>query len=63
MTIPTQLSLQGFIAPDPYLHFSENGTARFSARVGVLQFRLNSNGSNAQLKPTFHDLRALPQDR
>ena len=56
MTIPTQMSLQGFIATDPDLHFSENGVARFSARVGVRQFRQNPDGSTTQLEPTFHDL-------
>jgi len=56
MTIPTQMSLQGFIATDPDLHFSENGVARFSARVGVRQFRQNPDGSTTQLELTFHDL-------
>src|SRR5680860_274197 len=56
MTIPTQMSLHGFIATDPDLHFSENGVARFSARVGVRQFRQNPDGSTTQLEPTFHDL-------
>ncbi len=56
MTIPTQMSLHGFIATDPDLHFSENGVARFSARVGVRQFRQDPDGSTTQLEPTFHDL-------
>src|SRR5680860_1052416 len=56
MTIPTQMSLHGFIATDPDLHFSENGVARFSARVGVREFRQNPDGSATQLEPTFHDL-------
>jgi len=56
MTIPTQMSLQGFIATDPDLHFSENGVARFSARVGVRQFRQNADGSTTQLESTFHNL-------
>ncbi len=56
MTIPTRVSLQGFIATDPDLHFSENGVARFCARVGVRQFRLNPDGSTTQVEPTFHDL-------
>ena len=56
MTIPTQMSLHGFIATDPDLHFSENGVARFCARVGVRQFRQNADGSTTQLEPTFHDL-------
>ena len=41
MTIPTQMSLHGFIATNHDLHFSESGVARFSARVGVRQFRQN----------------------
>ena len=56
MTIPTQMSLHGFIATDPDLHFSDPGVARFSARVGVRQFRRNPDGSTTQLEPSFHDL-------
>ncbi len=56
MTIPTQMSLHGFIATNHDLHFSENGVARFSARVGVRQFRQNPDGSTTQLEPTFHVL-------
>ena len=56
MRIPTPMSLQGFIATDPELHFSENGVAGFCAGVGVRQFRQNPDGSSTQLEPTFHDL-------
>lgn len=56
MTIPTQMSLQGFIATDPDLHVSESGVARYSARVGVRRFGQNPDGSTTQLEPTFHDL-------
>src|SRR4051795_9335508 len=56
MTIPTQMSLHGLIATDPQLHFSENGVARFNARVGVPQFRQDPDGSTTELEPTFHDL-------
>jgi single-strand DNA-binding protein len=56
MTIPTHMSLHGFIATDPELHFSENGVARLSARVAVRQYRQNPDGSTTQLEPTFHDL-------
>ena len=56
MTIQSQMSLQGFIATDPDLHFSESGVARFSARVGVRQFRQNPDGSTTQSGPTLHDL-------
>jgi single-strand DNA-binding protein len=56
MTIPTQMSLHGFIATVPDLHFSENGVPRFYARVGVRQFRQNRDGSITELEPAFHDL-------
>lgn len=56
MTMPTQMSLHGFIATDPQLRFSEQGVARFFARVGVPQFRLHADGSRTELEPTFHNL-------
>jgi len=56
MTIQTQMSLHGFISTDPDLHFSENGVARFYARVGALELRQNPDGSTIELEPTFHDL-------
>ena len=56
MTIPTQMSLHGFIATDPDLHFSENGVARFSARV--VSGCGGSAGTQTARPPnsTFHDL-------
>ena len=56
MTIPTQMSLHGFIASDPQLHFSDNGVARFFACVGVEHYRKETDGSFTPLEPTFHDL-------
>lgn len=56
MTIPTQMSLQGFIATVPELDFTGNGAARFHARVGVEQFRKEVDGTYTKLDPTFHDL-------
>lgn len=56
MTIPAQMRLHGFIATDPDPHFSENGVARCSARVGAPHLRQNSNGSSTELEPTFQDL-------
>lgn len=56
MTIPTRMSLHGFIASDPQLHFSDNGVARFYACVGVEHYRKESDGSFTPLEPTFHDL-------
>ena len=56
MTIPTQLSLAGFIATAPQLNFMGNGAARFHARIGVEHFRRNDDGSFTKLDSTFHDL-------
>lgn len=56
MTIPTQMSLHGFIATAPGLSFTDQGHARFYARVGVEQFRKEVDGSFAKLDSTFHDL-------
>jgi hypothetical protein len=56
MTIPTQMSLHGFIATAPQINFTGNGAARFYARIGVEHFRKETDGSFTKLDPTFHDL-------
>lgn len=56
MTIPTQMSLSGFIASTPQLNFTGNGVARFYARVGVEHARKEPDGSFTQLEPSFHDV-------
>lgn len=56
MTIPTQMSLHGFIATQPELTFGDTGVARFRARVGVEHFRKESDGGFTKLEPSFHDL-------
>ena len=56
MTIPTQMSLHGFIATAPELNFTGKGHARFYCRVGVEHFRKEVDGSFTKLDPTFHDL-------
>lgn len=56
MTIPTQMSLHGFIATPPELHFTGGGAARFHARIGVEQWRKEPDGTFTKLDPTFHDL-------
>jgi single-strand DNA-binding protein len=56
MTIPTQMSLHGFIATQPELTFGDTGTARFYARIGLEHFRKETDGSFTKLEPTFHDL-------
>ena len=56
MTIPTQLSLQGFIAAEPQLSFGESGHARFYCRVGIEQHRKEADGSFTKIEPVFCDL-------
>ena len=56
MTIPTQMSLHGFIATAPELNFTGNGVARFYARVGIEHFCKETDGSFTKLDPTFHDM-------
>ena len=56
MSIPTQMSLAGFVATVPDLHFSKSGAPRFHARVGCEHFRKEADGSFTKLDPTFHDL-------
>ena len=56
MTIPTQMSLAGFIASVPQLTFTGNGVARFYARIGVEHARKETDGTFTPIEPTFHDL-------
>ena len=56
MSIPTQMSLTGFIATVPDLTFTRTGKARFHARVGCEHYRKEVDGSFTKLDPTFHDL-------
>jgi single-strand DNA-binding protein len=56
MTIPTQMSLAGFIASTPQLSFTGKGEARFYAKVGVQHARRESDGTFTPLDSTFHGL-------
>lgn len=56
MTIPTQMSLHGFIATAPQLNFTGSGVARFYSRIGVEHFRKETDGSFTKLEPSFHNL-------
>lgn len=56
MSIDTQQSISGFIATQPRLTTTENGVARFHARVGIEHSRQEPDGSFTQLDPSFHDL-------
>lgn len=59
MSIPTQMSLAGFIASDPDLHFTSAGAEYLRLRVGVEQWRKEVDGSFTKLVPTFHDMVAF----
>lgn len=59
MSIPTQMSLVGFIASDPDLHFTAAGAEYLRVRVGVEQWRREVDGSFTKLDPTFHDMVAF----
>ena len=59
MSIPTQMSLVGFIASAPELHFTKTGAECCRMRVGVEQWRREANGDFTKLDPTFHDMVAF----
>ncbi|HEY9565831.1 MAG TPA: single-stranded DNA-binding protein [Nocardioides sp.] len=56
MTIPTQMSLHGFIATAPELTYGKSDVARFRARAGVEQWRKEPDGSFTKLDPQFCEL-------
>src|SRR4051794_30980207 len=59
MSIPTQMSLVGFIASTPELHFTKAGAECCRMRVGIEQWRKEVDGSFTKLDPTFHDMVAF----
>lgn len=56
MSIPTQMSLAGYIATPPQLRTTSQDTARMYVRVGVEHFRKEVDGTFTELEPTYHDL-------
>lgn len=56
MSIPTQLSLRGYIASAPDLLFAGSGEARFHARAGIQQWRKEPDGSFTELESVYCDL-------
>lgn len=56
MAIRTQQSISGFIATDPQLTHTDNGDARFYARIGQENYRREENGTFTKLEPSFHNL-------
>ena len=59
MSIPTQMSLVGFVASAPELHFTKDGSECCRLRVGVEQWRKEVDGDFTKLDPTFHDMVAF----
>jgi len=59
MSIPTQMSLVGFVASAPELHFTKDGAECCRLRVGVEQWRKEVDGGFTRLDPTFHDMVAF----
>jgi single-stranded DNA-binding protein len=59
MAIHTQESVSGFIASDPQLTYTEQGDARFYAKIGQEHYRKEPDGSFTQTETTFHDLVAF----
>lgn len=59
MSIPTQMSLVGFIASEPDLRVSSTEAEYLRVRVGVEQWRHEADGSFTKLDPTFHDMVAF----
>jgi len=59
MSIPTQMSLAGFVASAPALHFTSEGKECCHLRVGVEQWRKEVDGEYTKLDPTFHDMVAF----
>lgn len=59
MSIPTQMSLVGFVASAPELHFTKQGAECCRLRIGVEQWRREANGDVTKLDPTFHDMIAF----
>ncbi|WP_310964136.1 single-stranded DNA-binding protein [Nocardioides terrisoli] len=59
MSIPTQMSLVGFVASAPELHFTKDGAECCRLRVGVEQWRREVDGDFTKLDPTFHDMVAF----
>ncbi len=59
MSIPTQLSLTGFIVSPPELHFTSAGKQHTRVRVGVEQWRHEAGGEFTRLDPIYHDMVAF----
>jgi single-stranded DNA-binding protein len=53
------MSLVGFVASAPELHFTKDGAERCRLRVGVERWRKEVDGEYTKLDPTLHDMVAF----
>ena len=56
MSIPTQMSLAGFIVSISDLQRTTSGSDRVRLRVGVEQWRHEADSTFTKLDPTYHDV-------
>lgn len=56
MSIPTQMSLAGFIVSISDLHTTGSGSPQVRARVGVEPWRPEASDIFTPLDPTYHDV-------
>ena len=56
MSMPTQMSLAGFIVSISDLHTTGSGSPQVRARVGVEQWRHEATDTFIKLDPTYHDV-------
>lgn len=56
MAIKTSQAITGFISDDPRLSYTQDGQARFYARVGIKHFERTDDGQFKRLANTYHDL-------
>ena len=56
MSIPTQMSLAGFIVSISDLERTTGGSDRVRLRVGVEQWRHEADSTFTKLDPTYHDV-------
>ncbi len=56
VAIRTSQAINGFISDDPRLSYTQDGQARFYARVGIKHFQRTDDGQFHRLANTYHDL-------
>lgn len=56
MSIPTQMSLVGFIVATPERHSTEGRNDFVRVRIGVEHWGKEANGDYTPLEPTYHDM-------